>query len=266
MTVPVAETGKPRVERSPSFPFIPLSKAIHRAKTMEERHKREAARVPMLANTWGYGAKSSGLAQTVGALIQFGLADDTGSGAERKIQLTDLARRILFDTRPGVRTQGLKEAALKPRLIGEMHAKWGTDRPSDEHCVSELVFDWGFNEVAARTFLRTYDETISFAGLKDGDTLSPSQEEETPVETPAEASVVPAPSVKTAIGRAVGVSHARATESQSLKRSTLALPEGVVAIDLPAAPLSKASHSKLAKWLELIVEFADIEEGEAATS
>lgn len=39
---------KPKKERSPSFPFIPLEKALQRAKAMEERHKRDPARLTVV--------------------------------------------------------------------------------------------------------------------------------------------------------------------------------------------------------------------------
>jgi hypothetical protein len=114
-----------------------------------------------------------------------------------------------------------------------------------------LVFDRGFNEPAARAFLKTYDDTIAFAGLKDGDNISSSLEEETTDGASAETTEA-ATSAAKAIPRIV-------VDARSPKRSTLALPEGVIAVEMPAAPLSKSSHAKLAKWLELIVEFAEIE-------
>lgn len=158
-------------ERSPTYPFISLRKAIDRATALYERHRREPARIPSVANTWGYAVKSSGLQQTIGALKQYGLLEDSGSGDERKVQITELARKILADQRPGAREQGLQEAATKPRLFVE-YARWFSDRPSDDHCISELVFDRGFNEEAAKTFLRSFDETVAFAGLRNSANFS----------------------------------------------------------------------------------------------
>lgn len=159
--------SKPKHERSPSFPFISLKKAIERADALHAAHKREAARLVTVAPTWSFGAKSSGLLQTVAALKQFGLVEDLGSGEDRKIQITDLARRILSDSRPGAREKAIKEAAGLPKVIAEYLPKWVPDRPSDAHCISELHLDRGFTPESARTFLKIFDETVAYAGLAE---------------------------------------------------------------------------------------------------
>lgn len=174
---------KPKVERSPSYPFISLRKSVDRVSEFWEKHRREAARLVTVAPTWGYSHRSSGLLQTVGALKQYGLIEDSGSGDDRKIQLTDLARRIISDQRPGAKEAALKEAATKPRLFAE-YGKWIRDRPSEAHCLSELELDRGFNPEAARTFLRSFFDTVEFAGLNnvaiapEGITLGGSEDDE----------------------------------------------------------------------------------------
>jgi hypothetical protein len=163
------EDGKAKKDRSPSYPFISLKKAVDRAQSLFDGHRKEATRLSTLALTWNYSPSSSGLQQTVAAMKQFGLLEDSGTGPDRKVQISDLARRILSDLRPGVKEQAIKEAARRPRLIAEYLASWLPDRPSDAHCVSELVFDRGFNEPAAKGFLRVFDETVAFAGLREDD-------------------------------------------------------------------------------------------------
>ena len=156
-------------DRSPSFPFISLPKALDRAEALNSAHRREAARLVAVGQTWGYAPKSSGLLQTVAALKQFGLLEDLGSGDDRKVMLTDLARRVLIDTRPGAREQAIREAARRPRLIAEYLLRWVPERPSDSHCLSELHLDRGFTAEAARLFLKVFDETVSFAHLAEDD-------------------------------------------------------------------------------------------------
>lgn len=169
---PMADT-KPKKERSPNYPFIPLKKAVERAEALHANHKKEAARLVAIAPSWNYGAKSSGLIQTVAALKQFGLIEDFGSGDDRKVQVTDLARRIIVDQRPGAREEALKEAARSPKLFAEYIEKWVPDRPSDAHCISELELDRGFNADSARAFLRIFDESIAFAKLDEEALNSP---------------------------------------------------------------------------------------------
>lgn len=264
MTAEVADETKVKKERSPSYPFISLEKAVIRAKAMEEKHKREPSRLPVVGATWGYAPKSSGLAQTVGALIQFGLLDDIGANIDRKIQLTDLARRIMFDTRPGVREQGLKDAALKPRIIAECFGKWGEDRPSDDHCVSELIFDRGFNDVGARLFLKNYDETVTFAGLKKSDSLSSIlTEDNLPAQHANTAPEAPSPLVS-AVAAQMTPAPRRVIDATGFvpKRSTFALSEGIAAVELPDK-ISTASIQDLADWFELLLKRAR-REAEAA--
>lgn len=169
MSDELAADLKSKKDRSPSFPFIPLSKAVDRAEALNAAHRREPARLSVIGTTWGYGPKSSGLLQTVAALKQFGLVEDLGSGEDRKVMLTDLARRIILDTRPGAREQAIQEAARRPRLIAEYLNRWVPERPSDSHCISELHLDRGFTAEAARQFLRVFDETVSYAHLADAD-------------------------------------------------------------------------------------------------
>ncbi len=181
------DTDKVKKERSPSFPFISLPKAIERLRTLHANHRFQPARVISIATSWGYALKSSGLLQTVAALKQYGLIEDAGSGGERKIQITDLGRRILQDERLGAREAALKEAARNPRLIAEYLPHWVPVRPSDSHCISELQLDRGFTEIATKAFLHIFDDTVSFANLKNDDSLSSSQENAQQDKAPMEA-------------------------------------------------------------------------------
>lgn len=166
-----ATDSKVKKERSPSYPFISVKKAEERAKQFWDKHRREAARLSAVAPTWKYEQKSSGFAQTIGALKQYGLLEDVGRGEDRKIQLSELGRRLVADQRQGAREAALKEAATKPPLFQE-YARWINDPPSEGHRLSELELDRGFNEAAARLFLRAFDETATYAGLAEGDSLS----------------------------------------------------------------------------------------------
>lgn len=164
-----ADEAKTKKERSPSYPFISLRKAVDRAQSLYDGHRKEPTRLVALAETWEYSPSSSGLQQTVAAMKQFGLLEESGSGPDRKVQISDLARSILADLRPGVKEQAILEAAGKPRMIAEYLPKWLPKRPSDAHCISELIFDRGFGTPGAKAFLRVFDETVDYAGLKHSD-------------------------------------------------------------------------------------------------
>lgn len=156
-------------ERSPSFPYIGLEKAVERTQKLYDNAKRFEARIQDAAKAWGLGEKSSATLQTVATLLAFGLIEGSGSGDTRKIKMSELGFKILTDQRPGVREKALAEAALKPKLIAEYADVWKDGRPSDNICLSELQVDRGFNQEAAERFLRVFDETISFAQIKKSD-------------------------------------------------------------------------------------------------
>jgi hypothetical protein len=157
------------VNRSPSSPIISLKRGLERAREFADAFKRNPGRVSDVVGHWGYKAKSSGGLQTIATLKSFGLIDEVGSGINRKIQLSELGRRALYDERPGGRETAIREAALKPKAMAEFWELWNVDRPPDGACISELTLERGFTDDAARRFLSVYDETISFANLtKDG--------------------------------------------------------------------------------------------------
>lgn len=157
-------------ERSPSFPFIGLPKALDRARELYQHAKRHEVRIVDVAAAWKTGAKSSGTLQTIGALLAFGLLEDQGSGDARKVKITDLGFRALEDQRPGARDSALREAALRPKLIADYVERWRDGRPADPICLSELRIERGFTEDGARSFLRVFDDTVSFAKGPSSDT------------------------------------------------------------------------------------------------
>lgn len=257
-------------DRSPSFPFISLGKALDRAREFAAVHKRAAPRLAMAAPTWGYGLKSSGLLQTVAALKAYGLLEDSGAGEDRKIYLTDLAWKILLDTRPGAKEQALREAALRPRLIAEYIVNWGVSRPEDAHCISELQFDRGFTEAAARTFIRVFDDTISLANLSEDDSISRSSIIGPPSEVPSshepgESALVPEGALSpprsglstflaNAARRVTAQTTANATPD--VPRATLPLPEGLAALELPEG-LSQESLEDVRDWIQVMLRRAE---------
>jgi hypothetical protein len=164
-------SDRTRKERSPSFPFIPLRRALERAQSMAAAHRKNPTRAGVVGETWGYSPSSSGLTQTIAALKAYGLLDDVGKGEDRRVQLSELAMRIMNDARPGARDAAVRDAALRPKLLAEYAETWLPDRPSDAHCISELTLDRGFTAEAAKSFLRTFDDNVSFAGLTKSDKM-----------------------------------------------------------------------------------------------
>ncbi len=165
-------------DRSPKFPYIGLAKAIERIEVLHAKAKRYDVRVADIAKDWDMSAKSSSTDRTVAAIQSFGLIEDSGSGDNRKIKLSELGARILNDARPGVRETLLAEAAMKPQAIAEYAHKWEEGRPDEAHALSQLQFEGGFTSEAAKIFLRVFDETIRFTSARQYDKKSDSEAEE----------------------------------------------------------------------------------------
>lgn len=170
--------------RSPSFPFISLSEALHRAREIYDAERRNLVRPGVAVSHWGYSEKSSGGMQTIAALRAYGLLEDVRG----ELRLTDRAQHILV-REPGTagRSDLLQQAALSPPVFARLWERYGADLPSDKSLRTYLVMDLKFNESAVEDLLRSYRETLVVAGLL------PDSKEAPPPPDPGKGSEVSAP-------------------------------------------------------------------------
>src|SRR5579872_2409565 len=145
-----SQTGTEKAARlrSPNYPGINLETAIQRAQQFWEHEKRNAANVAVAMRHWEFSKPTSQSMVTLAAIKSFGLFEDSGSGQDRKIKLSELALRIILDQRQPSpeREAAIKEAALKPAMHSKMWARWGAQLPSDVNLRHVLVFEYKFNE------------------------------------------------------------------------------------------------------------------------
>lgn len=167
----MTETDVEIRERSPRSPFVTLRKALERAKEFFDEHDRHAVRVESATSSWGYAAKSSGGRQTVATLLMYGVLQDSGSGPDRKVQITDAAWRYLVDEREDQRVALVKQLALTPKIMKELWGAWGAKPPGDAECRSQLRIERGFTEAAAQDLLAIYKDNIAFAKLGASDIM-----------------------------------------------------------------------------------------------
>jgi hypothetical protein len=171
-----AEDSAKKRTRSPAYPFVDLETAIRRAKEFFDHEKRNAASRKVAVTHWGYEEKSSGGLQTIAALISFGLMKDEGTGAKRKLQLTQDAVRLLLDERPDSveKAELIKQLALTPKIHRELWSRWGSALPSEQQVRYTLTAEWEppFNENTVDVFIKEYKDTIAFAKLMESDKLS----------------------------------------------------------------------------------------------
>jgi hypothetical protein len=160
---------KPTRERSPSFPFIPLKTAIERLTEFEAKFGRAEPTADRSYLAWGMKGDTSQAQQTLAALKAFGLVQYKGAGPKRLVSISEDGRTYLRAQQESVKKEILKRIALRPKWVGHFWSQWGADRIPDEIRLDTLVLSHRFNENAAPTFLKVYDETIAYAGLSTFD-------------------------------------------------------------------------------------------------
>lgn len=158
--------SKPSKDRSPVFPFITLEQALERARTVFAEERRGAFPYLRLVRHWGFTEKSSGALQTVAALKQYQLLNELGGSAlTRQFQLSDLAVRILLDTRPlsEEREQLVRKAAMSPAVAAEVYSKWEGELPKEGTINHYLVLERRFLESNAPKVTKILQENHRFA-------------------------------------------------------------------------------------------------------
>jgi len=164
-----SENTRKKKQGSPRFPGISLEAAIARAKTVWDKEGKHPARIEALAKAWGYSPQSSSPRTVVAALGYFGLMD-AGKAGSGEYQLTERAKQILVGT-DAEKKEGIKKAALEPKLYGLLWERFSGDLPSDDNLTSRLILDYDFNRDSTAAFLRDFRATIAFADLDNTDTL-----------------------------------------------------------------------------------------------
>lgn len=259
----IEEEAKRRVHgRSPPFPFIPLERAVERVEKLLEYSKGHPVRLASAVTAWGYQPKSSGGSQTIAALKSFGLITDSGSNEDRKVVVSDLARRLLRAPPPDVRRELLRKAALSSKVIAEYWLEWNNDRPPDSDCRWELVDNRGFTDEAATKFLQVYDSTIAYAGLGGSDTVVDEADDVPPSLTVEDSPVEKQPNQPV---RFAGGSLPAAAEAipSGMRKAVFPVSEGDVTLIFPTS-LSPEGLEELGDYLEIFLRKAkrEIDKGQ----
>lgn len=167
---------KPPKHRSPNYPAIGLEEALSRAKTLQEQGgAKHHIPLSVAFDLWKY--KSGAGNQVAAALKAFGLAVIQGKTDKREIKLTEHARRILLDA--DNKAQLLQVAAMHPSLHAELWRKYDGELPQSDAVIKNyLVVEREFNPSFVDKFISQFRSTIAFAGLSEGATIPPEEEED----------------------------------------------------------------------------------------
>lgn len=161
--------ARPPKGRSPSYPGIPLSTAVQRARVLKENAGRHQVPMANITGYWGYKTPYTGPASvTYAALKKYGLLDEEGSGDARMGKLSDLGWDILMNPDP---MPSIQKAALLPAIHREIWELYGDDLPPEDAMRFEFVGKRGFTDSGFTDFLRVYRETIAFAQLSSAGNL-----------------------------------------------------------------------------------------------
>ena len=171
--------------RSPPAPALSLQRALERAEQLYRRERDHMVPLASAAQAWGMSPTSSGPLITIGALKQYGMIEDEGSGATRKARLTHDALRIILDKIPTSlsRQEALRRAFLAPKIFAELWENWKADLPSDQTVINYLVLERRlkgqspFSEQGAAELLANYRASLAFAMPNDEPTVVPPVDE-----------------------------------------------------------------------------------------
>lgn len=240
------------------YPFIPLRRALDRARQIWEKAGDHPVVTTDAFNIWGYNPKSSGGSQTVAALKYYGIAQDIGSNEARKIKLTEEARRYFLDERPEKHAEAHRYFALKPKALTALWAQWNAKPPSEPIARSALKIDFGYSENAANELLAIYADNLLFADLASADSISRPSPDETDDEmewdqarpnsssapVPRKEAAMQEPQQTQIASRPVG--HMAAAGSRA---DICNIPEGEVILSFPES-FSQESLKDIEDWLD----------------
>lgn len=150
---------------STRFPFINLQKALVRAKDLHEADRNnKGLGIPSAFAAWGYSEKSSGGFQTVGALMSYGILEDEGSNADRRVRFTADGRRYFATELEEDRDSLRRVFARTPPLLAHLTQQWGDRVPPDHVARTYLKTEIGLNDQSARAVLGIYKDNLNYAG------------------------------------------------------------------------------------------------------
>lgn len=234
-------------ERSPIFPFITLEFALERARQYYEQEKRGAAPTAVASRHWNYSPTSSGAMQTIAAMVNYGLMSDEGRGETRRLRLTDLALRILLDPRPDSpeREQYKRQAALEPRIVGEVYAKWPESLPSEATLNHFLTLELGFSPEAAQKAARIIFENELFTSSIRRSSISDRLEKDIDMPAPSELMISGHPP-------AALIRESQMNSPVEVQQAVLPLGTQKAVLQYPKK-LTKEQLTRFKSWVDLLI-------------
>jgi len=162
--------------RSPLYPCKTLSFSIKRCEDLYKKHPNGHVSPAEACQAWGLSQTNGRMSSLLATLHYYGLTEDIGRGASRRISLSVLGKELTSDRAPDPILK--KAAALKPDVFRELWRQFRTARNANEKAiVAELTsarVDRGetpFNQDAVAKVITSFKANVAFSGLRDSDDI-----------------------------------------------------------------------------------------------
>ncbi|MCV0429908.1 MAG: hypothetical protein K5905_31120, partial [Roseibium sp.] len=144
--------------RSPSYPSIPLEKAVELAGGIYEGAQRSHIDPETAYELMGYSGKTGASLSALAALKHYGLIE----GRSDSLRITSLGERILNPMDEDERCKALFEAGYNPTFFQELRSEFGEVIPADNVIRALAMRKHGFSKFGADGVAKSYGETIRF--------------------------------------------------------------------------------------------------------
>ncbi|MDE2663702.1 MAG: hypothetical protein OXI39_11950 [Gemmatimonadota bacterium] len=255
---------KKNVNRSPRHPSINLEDAIDRTTMIYRSAWDGPVGIAAACEIIGLSYSGSTGKRTVSALLQFGLLESTGRGAERTVKLTERALNVVTDE-DGItdeRNRAIRECALMPTSYRTAWDRWGPRLPTDDRVMAPTLIRDGFNPNSTADFLRDFRATVEFAALDKSVAVSPLSEDKTgdnaDDRVPGSMEGL-AEDVRDLSQQSEAHTPPRSSRS-SFRELTIPLRGGEMAILSVPIPMTRHNYNKLSSWLAWAEDTLVVEE------
>ena len=154
--------------RSPNYPSVGLTKAIHTVEKLWRSEKRSPFPALEAAKSAGYTSISGASRSFLAGIRKYGLFEDEG---KEFLRLSPLAINIVAHPDGSVEKQkAVIEAALNPEIFRELIETFRES--SDGSIRAYLITQKGFSDGSAKALIRAFRDTLRFSGL-DNPELNP---------------------------------------------------------------------------------------------
>lgn len=153
---------RPKISQT-EFPNLSLQQALRIAQGIWDNFAGKGAAPHSIAMALDLSPTSGGWRNLCGASIAYGLTE--GGYNATQIKLTDLGRRIVAPTKEGDDTTALQEAALKPRIPGDVFRRYDRAKFPREDIAANVLVEEGIPKERSVGLVNLLVENGTFVGF-----------------------------------------------------------------------------------------------------